>query len=136
MGQTGKADVSVPEGLSALEYARHIIEYELGGPKKTNLEMIAECIEGISTKKGLPMHKAFKYLARAISLHEKQSGKAPGRLWFLDMEYYNVRPPKEVMDRHRTLQQIEADSEKYHQHGCQSGWVMTPKGAIRCEQCR
>lgn len=82
---------SVPRDLTALEYSRHIIEYETGMPALTNIKLVADCITSISKTKSLPLDKAYKYLARAISLYREQGGVVD-REFFMSGDYMHVRP--------------------------------------------
>lgn len=80
-----------PDGLHALEYARHILEEELGWPAKGNHELLADCVTSVSKSRNLPLVKAHAYLSRAIRL-AKEQGIEINRLWFMDGAYMNVRP--------------------------------------------
>ena len=101
---------------------------------KSNIEMIAECIDSISRGKDLPVYKAYKYLARAIFLAKEQKMEV-NRLFFLNGDYTSVRPTREADERHKTLSQIDAESERFHQHGCHSGWVYEGAKVRRCQKC-
>lgn len=110
---------TVPKDLTALEYARHILEFELCWPSKSNIEMIADCITSISKGKGLPLVKAYKYLARAILLAKEQSITVD-RMFFLNGDYMNIRPPKPLRNDYEKVSEEEyarmkADREAYHQ---------------------
>lgn len=100
----------VPQDLHALEYARHILDSVLGWPAKGNLELMADCLTAIqSSRKLLTAWHAHKYMLRAIELAKSQ-GLTIDRLWFMNGEYTNMRPPRglreyEPIDRERTRQE-------------------------------
>jgi hypothetical protein len=119
----------VPKGLTALEYSRHILEFELCWPAKSNIELIADCITAISKGKGLPLDKAYKYLARAICLAKEQSIK-PDRMFFLNGDYMHIRP---VVDD--VYSREEKRREAVAEHGCNDGWVYAGSGVVRCQKC-
>ena len=105
---------NIPQGLTALEYSRHIIEFELCWPAKSNVEMIADCISSISKGKKLPLEKAYKYLARAISLAKEQSITVD-RLFFLNGDYMNVRPNKKLSGPYVDYKRIDRTGLDEHQ---------------------
>ena len=122
--------MSAPEGLTALEYARHILEFSLGWPARGNLELIADCITSVSkAKTGGNLVKAHSYMERAISLAKQQSIDLD-RFFFMEGRYANVRPAKsDVYD-------LEAKRQKAsEEHGCSNGWVYAEKGVVRCQKC-
>lgn len=84
---------SIPDGLTALEYARGLLE-SIGWPNRGNLELMADCITAISISKKLNLVQAYKYLIRAIKLGKEQ-GQDITRMWFQGGEYMNIRPKKD-----------------------------------------
>lgn len=93
----------VPKDLTALEYARHILECELGWPAKGNLEMMADCITSLSKSRNISLVKAHSYMHRAITLAKKQA--IPVDKWFfMEGVYTTVRPePKNVLPLYQPI---------------------------------
>lgn len=88
--------METPEGLTALEYGRHLCEEILGWPSKGNLEMLADCITSVSKSRRIKLVQAHGYMERAVRL-AKEQGITIDRLFFLNGDYTNVRPPaKEI----------------------------------------
>jgi hypothetical protein len=85
--------MSTPEGLSDVEYARHILEEILGFPCKGNIDLMADCLRSIGKAKSLNPAKAHGYMVRAIRLAREQ-GIATDRMWFMSGEYMHMRPRK------------------------------------------
>lgn len=80
-----------PKDLTALEYARHILEEVLGWPAKGNLEMMADCITSVSKSRKIPLVKAHGYMQRAIELAKKQ-GVPVDKWFFMEGVYTTIRP--------------------------------------------
>ena len=80
-----------PEDLTALEYARHILEEVVGWPCKGNLEMMADCITSISKSRKISLVKAHSYMERAIGLAKKQ-GVPVDKWFFMEGVYTTIRP--------------------------------------------
>lgn len=85
--------MSTPEGLSDVEYARHILEEVLGFPCKGNIDLMADCLRSIGKTKRLTPVKSHAYIVRAIKL-AKEQGQEVTRMWFMDGSYMHVRPQK------------------------------------------
>jgi hypothetical protein len=83
--------LETPKDLTALEYARHILEEVLGWPCKGNLEMIADCITSISKSRKISLVKAHGYMVRAIGLASKQ-GIEIDKWFFQEGKYTSIRP--------------------------------------------
>src|SRR5262249_41151460 len=84
----------VPEGLTELEYSRHLLEEILGWPAKSNLEMMSDCLRSIKMSRKLTPVQAYHYMRRAIRL-AKEQGLAVDRFFFREGRYTEVRPKKE-----------------------------------------
>ena len=80
-----------PSDLTALEYARHILEEVVGWPCKGNLEMMADCITSISKSRKISLVKAHSYMERAIGLAKKQ-GVPVDKWFFMEGVYTTIRP--------------------------------------------
>lgn len=83
----------IPEDLTALEYARHLLENTLAWPAKGNIELIADCLSSLSRAKKLTLPQALTYMERAVRLAKEQGIKVD-RHWIMGGEYVNVRPQK------------------------------------------
>lgn len=100
-----------PKDLHALEYARHILDSVLGWPAKGNLELMADCLTAIQTSRKLATAwHAHKYMLRAIELAKSQ-GIEVHRMWFMNGEYTNMRPPRTV----RQYEPVDAERTKQEQ---------------------
>lgn len=84
---------SIPDGLSELEYARHLCEEILAWPARGNLELLGDCIRSLSISKKLTMKRAYQYLARAVKL-AKQQGIAVDHFFFSNGVYTEIKPEK------------------------------------------
>lgn len=92
-----------PEGLTELEYARHILEEVLGWPAKGNIEMMGDCIRSISKSRKISLVKAHSYMQRAIQLARKQ-GVTIDKWFFMEGVYTTIRPePKNVLPLHEPI---------------------------------
>jgi len=118
-----------PDGFHSLNYARHLIEESIGWPVKGNLEMVAECLTSISKTKGLSLHRAHDYMARAIRLAKEQGVKVDH--YFFQKGVYMEMRPKPV-DRYKHEEHLAA---RWREHGCKSGWVYVDGGVKRCPEC-
>jgi hypothetical protein len=99
----------VPQGLTALEYARHLLEFELSWPAKGNLELISDCITSLSKGKKLSLVQAYKYLVRAVRI-AKEQGQTVDYFWFQRGQYTSVRPKFELIPKFKapTAEEREA----------------------------
>lgn len=83
-----------PEGMHPLQLARAIVEEALGWPaQKSNLELIADCIQALEKSHRLTTERAYKYLLRAVGIAREQ-GIFPDRFFFLEGKYTEMRPAK------------------------------------------
>ena len=105
-----------PEGLHRREYALHIIE-SLCWPRKTNLEMFADCLESLCSERGkkLTPKQAHDYMMRAIRLAKEQCVKVD-HFFFSSGEYMNMRPAKPdampTIDRKKLAEQKAATARE------------------------
>jgi len=90
-----------PENLAV-----HILEEVLCWPGRGNHELLADCTRSLSKGKKLSERQAHDYLVRAIKL-AKDQGIEVNRMFFMNGEYTNVRPPKPE----RTGSYVHIDSE-------------------------
>lgn len=104
----------IPQDMTSLEYARHLLEFDLGWPCKGNLEMIADCLTSVSKAKNLALPRALIYLERAVKLAKAQEVKID-RFFFQNGEYTNIRPSRKdprddyKIDREKTKQEQETE---------------------------
>jgi hypothetical protein len=121
----------IPNDLTELEYARHILEFSLGWPSKGNLEMMADCITAVSKAKRLTLVQAYKYLVRSVELAKEQGIKVD-RFWFQGGEYVNVRPkPKSVYEERPIPERLLRLAEKERQKMFRLVLEMAQKKAMK-----
>lgn len=94
--------IETPKGLTALQYAAHILEEHLGWPAKGNIELMADCLTAISKSKKLPLDKAHGYMVRAIKLAREQCIEVD-RMFFMNGAYITIRPQRPVTSTHQRI---------------------------------
>ena len=112
-----------PEELHSLEYARHLLENELGWPPvKANLELLADCVSVVSKARKITKAGACDWLEAQIGKARRRGIKV-NRWWLQEGEYNNLddeqvfKPTFQKIDPVKTKQEQEsaewaASSEK------------------------
>lgn len=83
----------IPRDLTEREYALNILEETLGFPRKSNLDLLIDCLEALGKAKRLTPYQSFIYMNRAIGLARKQ-GVEVDHLFFLNGAYMTIRPER------------------------------------------
>lgn len=96
-----------PDKLHEVQYSAHILSEILAWPAKGNIELLADCLISLMKAKRLSGQQAHDYMVRAIRLAKEQGIKVD-RMFFMNGEYVNVRPPRtEGLSTHKPVSDEE-----------------------------